>query len=407
MPARPAPAMRDGLLDVAAMTDEVLELVRCESPSDDLAAVARSADAVDGLGSRLLGRRAERIEIDGVTHLRWRFGGTPRVLLLGHHDTVWPVGSLPAHPAEVRDGRLTGPGSFDMKAGIVMAFHAIAALPSPDGVSLLITGDEEPGSTTSRALIEDEARGCAAALVLEAAGPGGALKTERKGVSRYEVHVRGRAAHAGLEPERGVNATLELAHQVQAVAGIGAPGIGTTVTMTRAEAGTTSNTVPARGHFAVDVRATSAAEQQRVHAEIGALAAHLPGASVEVLGGVNRPPLDLRSSRALFARISRIADELDLGPLDSVAVGGASDGNFTAGVGTPTLDGLGAVGGGAHADDEHVIVSELEPRARLLSVLIAELLADADAGARSGTGTGTDAGTATGGTEPGERIGRA
>lgn len=378
MPARPAPATRDGLLDLTTMTDEVLELVRCESPSDDLAAVARSAEAVDELGARLLGERAERIVIDGVTHLRWRFGAAPRVLVLGHHDTVWPVGSLETHPAEVRDGRLTGPGSFDMKAGIVMAFHAVAALPSRDGVALLVTGDEEPGSTTSRALIEDEARGCAAALVLEAAGPGGALKTERKGVSRYEVHVRGRAAHTGLEPERGVNATLELAHQVQAVSGIGAPELGTTVTMTRAEAGTTSNTVPARGRFAVDVRATSAAEQQRVHDEIGALTARLPGAAVEVTGGVNRAPLDLHASQALFARISRIAEAAGLGPLASVAVGGASDGNFTAGVGTPTLDGLGAVGGGAHADDEHVIVEELPRRARLLSTLIAELLSETD-----------------------------
>lgn len=383
MPARPAPATRDGLLDVDVMTEQVLELVRCESPSDDLAAVARSAELVDELGTRLLGERAERIEIDGVTHLRWRFGAEPRVLVLGHHDTVWPVGSLAAHPAEARAGRLTGPGSFDMKAGIVMAFHALAALPAPGGVTLLITGDEEPGSTTSRSLIEDEARGLAAALVLEAAGPGGALKTERKGVSRYEVHVLGRAAHAGLEPEHGVNATLELAHQVQAVAGIGAPEIGTTVTMTRAEAGTTSNTVPARGRFAVDVRATSDAEQQRVHAEIGALSARLPGAAVEVIGGVNRPPLDRRASQELFDRISRIAAETGHGPLASVAVGGASDGNFTAGVGTPTLDGLGAVGGGAHADDEHVIVAELPRRARLLSALIAELLAETSAAAEA------------------------
>ncbi|MFD0891785.1 M20/M25/M40 family metallo-hydrolase, partial [Streptosporangium algeriense] len=182
------------------------------------------------------GAEPERVVVDGRTHLRWRFG-RPRVLLLGHHDTVWPLGSLDRLPFEVRDGVLRGPGCFDMKAGLVMAFHALAALDDLDGVTLLITGDEEPGSPSSRELVEDEARRCSAALVLEAAGPGGALKTERKGVSRYEVLVRGRAAHAGLEPERGVNAAVEVAHQVMAVAGLGDPALGTTVTPARLEAG--------------------------------------------------------------------------------------------------------------------------------------------------------------------------
>ncbi|KHK97862.1 glutamate carboxypeptidase [Microbacterium mangrovi] len=358
------------------MTADTLDLVGCESPSEDRGALARSADLIDALGVRYLGEPAERIEVDGITHLRWRFGSSPRVLVLGHHDTVWPLGTLETHPARVQAGRLTGPGSFDMKAGLVMAFHALAALPSRDGVTLLITSDEEPGSTTSRALIETEARGCRAALVLESAGPGGALKTERKGVSRYEVHVHGRAAHAGLEPGRGINATLELAHQVLAIAEIGTPSLDTTVTITRAESGTTSNTVPARGRFFVDVRTATAAEQRRVDAEMRSLRPRVPGASVRVTGGVNRPPLAADASGALFERINRIAVELGLPPLSGLAVGGASDGNFTAGVGTPTLDGLGAVGGGAHADDEHVVVAELAPRARLLSALIADLLAE-------------------------------
>lgn len=363
-----------GLLDERTMIDEILELVRCESPSDDLDAVARSAQLVDELGTRYLGAPAERIVVDGVTHLRWASAESPSVLVLGHHDTVWPVGSLETHPAEVREGILTGPGSFDMKAGLVMAFHAIAALPLRTGVTLVVSGDEEPGSITSRALIEDTARGCDAAFVLEAAGPGGGVKTERKGVSQYEITAVGRAAHAGLEPERGVNAAVELAHQIHAVASLGDTELGTTVTVTRTGAGTTSNTVPATGSFSVDVRARTTAEQQRVHDAITALTPVLPGARVEVTGGPNHPPMHADASRDLYARLARVAEALGYPVPESLAVGGASDGNFTAGVGTPTLDGLGAVGGGAHADDEHVRVAELVPRATLLSALIADVL---------------------------------
>ncbi|MFI6183186.1 M20 family metallopeptidase [Nonomuraea sp. NPDC051191] len=358
----------------AAMIDDIERLVRCESPSGDLAAVARSATTVADVGAARLGAAAERVVIGGRTHLRWRFGGEPRVLLLGHHDTVWPVGSLERHPFEVRDGVLRGPGCFDMKAGLVMAFHALAALDDLDGVTLLVTGDEEPGSPTSRELVEEEARGCAAALVLEAAGPGGALKTERKGVSRYEVLVRGRAAHAGLDPERGVNATVEVTHQIAAVAALADPALGTTVTPTRLESGTTVNTVPARARFDVDVRVRDAAEQDRVDAAMRGLRPVLPGAGVTVGGGPNRPPLPASASKDLFERACRLAEALGIGPPASVAVGGASDGNFTAGAGTPTLDGLGAVGGGAHADDEHVLVAELPGRTRLLTALVADLL---------------------------------
>lgn len=358
---------------------DIEELVRCESPSEDLAAVARSAEAVAALGTRLLGVAPERIVLDGWTHLRWRFGpagASPRVLLLGHHDTVWPIGSLVTHPVGVHDGVLRGPGCFDMKAGVVMAFHAVAALPESEraGITILVTGDEEIGSPSSRGLIENEARGCAAALVLEAAGPGGALKTERKGVSRYDVLVTGRAAHAGLEPERGVNATIEVAHQVHAVAALADPARGTTVTPTRLDAGTTINTVPAAAGFGVDVRVRDEAEQDRVHAALQALRPVLPGADVEVVGGPNRPPLTPSATQDLFDRAATIALGLGLDPLTALAVGGASDGNYTAGVGTPTLDGLGAVGGGAHADDEHVLVAELERRTRLLTALVTDLL---------------------------------
>ena len=358
---------------VETMVAEILHLVRCESPSDDLAAVARSADVVAELGTTRLGAAPERIVVDGRTHLRWRFDGAPRILVLGHHDTVWPVGSLRELPARADDETLAGPGSFDMKAGLVIAFHALGRLTDLTGITVLVTGDEEPGSATSRALIEDEARASIAALVLEAAGPDGALKIARKGVSRYEVAVHGRASHAGLDPELGVNATLELAHQVQAVALLGDAAAGTTVTPTRTSSGTTTNTVPALASFSVDVRALSAAEQARVHAGMLALRPRIDGARVVVDGGVNRSPLAADSSADLFRRAQRVADRLALPPLTGVSVGGASDGNFTAGVGTPTLDGLGAVGGGAHAAHEHVLIAELEPRVRLLAGLIDDL----------------------------------
>jgi glutamate carboxypeptidase len=375
----------------AKLTAELLAdleaLVRCESPSADLAAVARSAEIVATIGTRRLGMAPEWLVLDGRPHLRWRFGsGAARVLLLGHHDTVWPAGSLATHPFGVDDGVLRGPGCFDMKAGLVIAFHAVAALADPSGVAILVTSDEELGSPSSRGLIEAEAAGCTAALVLEASADGGALKTERKGISLYQVTVRGRASHAGLEPERGVNASIEAAHQVLAVSRLGDPGSGTTVTPTVLESGTTTNTVPAAATFAVDVRVRDAEEQDRVHAAMLALQPVLAGAELEVAGGPNRPPLERSSAENLYRRAAEIAVRLGLEPLTEAAVGGASDGNFTAGIGTPTLDGLGAVGGGAHADNEHVLVAELPRRTALLTALITDLLADDQVSERATVG---------------------
>ena len=361
------------------MLADITELVNCESPSSDAAALARSAEATARVGERLLGRTPDRYVIGGMPHLRWHWASRPspdgrRVLLLAHHDTVWPIGSLAARPCRTDDAVLRGPGCFDMKTGIVMALHAVAALPDPAGVTLLVTGDEEVGSPTSRELIESEARACSAVLVLEGAAVGGRLKWARKGVSRYDLVVYGRAAHAGLEPESGVNATVELARQVLAVEMLGDPGLGTTVTPTLAEAGTSANTVPARGHFAVDVRAATPEEQQRVDAAMKALTPTLPGASVEVLGGPNRPPMTTRSTRGLFERAQALADELGLGGIEAASVGGGSDGNFTAGLGIPTLDGLGAVGGGAHSDQEHVLLDHVPSRTALLTALIRDQL---------------------------------
>ncbi|WP_214320278.1 M20 family metallopeptidase [Nonomuraea sediminis] len=354
------------------MIEDVEELVVCESFSSDLEAVARSAKVVAAMGARYLGAEPEFLVIDGVTHLRWTFG-TPRVLLLGHHDTVWPMGSLKTHPWSVQDGVARGPGVFDMKAGIVQTFHALAGLGSLDGVSVLITGDEEVGSITSSQLIEDAARGLDATFVTEASADGGALKTARKGTSQYDLKVYGKAAHAGLEPEKGANAGIELAHQILAISRMGAGA--TTVTPTVLRGGTTLNTVPAEAELGVDVRVAELSEQDRVDALMRSLAPVVPGTRLEVLGGPNRPPLEASMSAGLYALAQELATGLGLGPLTSASVGGASDGNFTAGVGCPTLDGLGGVGGGAHADHEHVIVAEMPGRTALLRALVEAVLA--------------------------------
>ena len=369
-----APSALSGrVVDDAAIIDTIRRLVECESPSADLAALHRSADLIAAIGSELLGTRPERIDVDGVPHLRWRFGSTTRVLLLAHHDTVWPMGTIDRLPYNVRDGALTGPGCFDMKTGLAMALHAVSSLDDRDGITLLVTGDEELGSPRSRALIEETAAGANAALVLEAAGDGGALKVERKGISLYEMVISGRASHAGLEPEKGVNATVELAHLTIAAAALGERDAGTSVTPTLASSGATTNTVPSQAQLWIDVRARSAAELERVDAALHAYQAATPGASIEVRGGFNRPPLEAEMSQELFAIAARVAERLGHAPLTRIAVGGASDGNFTAGIGVPTLDGLGAVGGGAHAEHEHVLVAEIAPRTRLLSELIDEI----------------------------------
>lgn len=369
--ARLTAALPEMLADLAG-------LVTCESPSADFAALAQSAEAVAAVGTRLTGQAPEIIETGGPTHLRWAFGNRPgRVLVVGHHDTVWPIGSLASHPWSQADGIVRGPGCLDMKAGLVQMFHALSLLDDLDGVTVLVTGDEETGSATSGPLISAEARGCNAALVLEMAADDGALKIARKGVSLYEVQVTGRAAHAGLEPWRGVNATVEAANQVIAVSALADEAQGTTVTPTVLHSGTAVNVVPARATLAVDVRASTVAEQRRVDDALHQLTAGLPGADVTVSTGPSCPPMEPAASAALFARAERIARLLGLGPLQGTTVGGASDGNRTAGAGAPTLDGLGAVGGGAHADDEHVLVADMPKRAALLAGLVADLLRDA------------------------------
>jgi glutamate carboxypeptidase len=367
------PALRDR---TATMLGHLEALVAIESPSTDLEATARAADAADALLVSLLGSPCERLDDGGRVHLRWSGGGPASVVLVMHVDTVWPIGTTARWAFDVVDGRATGPGAFDMKAGLVQGLHALSVLPDLTGVRVVITTDEEIGSPTSRTFIEDTARGARAALVLEPSAAG-ALKSARKGVSMYQLVVTGRAAHAGLEPEKGVNAGLELAHQLLSLEGIAHPSAGTTVTPTLLTAGTTTNTVPASAAVAVDVRAMTELEQQRVDVALHGLLPALPGAGLELLGGPNRPPLQPSASAALLVRARRIAEALGLPPLEDVAVGGGSDGNFTAGVGVPTLDGLGAVGDGAHAEGEYVVVSAMPERAALVAALVQELLEEA------------------------------
>ena len=361
------------------MTAELSELVALESPSDDLDLLARCSTRLVALGRAHLGAEPERIDAGGRVHLVWRTGPDPSVVLIGHYDTVWPAGTIGRWPFGVDEHRrASGPGAFDMKAGIVQMFHALSLLPwsgwqGPGGVAVVLTADEEIGSPTSRALIEDTARGARAALILEPSAKG-ALKVARKGTSMYEVHVTGRSAHAGLEPEKGVNATVELAHQVLAVSALSRPELGTTVTPTVAAAGTTTNTVPAAAVLHVDGRASDRAEQERVDAGMHRLAPALEGSGLRVEGGINRPPMDRSTSAELFERAVAVAHSLELPPVCGAAVGGGSDGNFTAGIGVPTLDGLGADGDGAHAEGEYVRLEAMPERAALLAGLMADLL---------------------------------
>jgi glutamate carboxypeptidase len=360
--------------DLDVMLADLAGLVEVESPSLQVDAVERSAAAVAALIERRVGSGAELVPSASGSHVHWRGGGPPRVLLVGHHDTVFPLGTLAARPFRVRDGHATGPGVFDMKGGIVLGVHAVAALADRSGVELLFTADEEVGSGASRALIEARAEACGAVLVLEPGADGGALKTARKGTGGFEVTVHGRAAHAGLEPEKGVNALVEAAIQVLAISELADRARGTTVTPTVARAGTADNVVPAEATIRVDVRVSELEEGARVEAAMAALSTFDPEARLEVAGGVNRPPMPEQATAELFALAQKVAAEAGLPSPTGVAVGGGSDGNFTAALGIPTLDGLGAVGGGAHADHEFVVVDTMIERARLLAALVGSLV---------------------------------
>lgn len=354
------------------MREDLAGLVAAESPSADLVALARCADVVAELGRRCTGVAPERVVVADRPHLQWRFGGGPvRVVLVGHFDTVWPVGTLARWPFTVDGGRCTGPGVVDMKGGLVVLFHALAALATVadlDGVAVVCNSDEEIGSPTSQALIEHTATGAAGALILEGSAEG-RLKIARKGIAHYTVRVAGRASHAGVAPHLGINAGIELAHHVLRIAALGDPP-GTTVIPTDSVAGTTSNTVPASARVSVDVRSFDPAELARVDAALHALQPVLPGADVRVEVGPARPAMPESASASMFALAQRVAAELGLPPVVGEAVGGGSDGNLTAGIGVPTLDGLGVVGGNAHAEGEWADLASMPERAALVAGLV-------------------------------------
>lgn len=359
-----------GVTDLDVMLRDLELLVNTESPSADLERMTTSAETLRALLDARIGGSTELVDGPNGPHVHWRGGGEPRLLLVGHHDTVFPAGTVAARPFAVADGRITGPGVFDMKAGLVQAIHAIAALDDRSGIELLVNSDEEIGSTTSRPLIEERAVACGAVLVLEPSADGGALKTGRKGTGTFDVRVHGRAAHAGLEPEKGINALVAAAELIGQIATLGDPATGTTVTPTVAAAGTADNVVPAEARFSVDVRVVEPGEKERIEAAMAALTTAVPGAVIEVGGGIGRPPMHETASAELYPLAVAAARRIGQPTPAGVAVGGGSDGNFTAAIGVPTLDGLGAVGGGAHADHEHVLVDTLVPRAELLSALI-------------------------------------
>jgi glutamate carboxypeptidase len=300
------------------------------------------------------------------------------ILVLGHLDTVYPLGTLKTMPFRIKGDRAFGPGAFDMKGGLVIALFAADALKRARlrlrrPVVFLWTSDEETGSATSRAIIEREARRSAAVLVLEpAAGLDGRLKTRRKGVGTAEITVTGRAAHAGINPQDGVNAVHEMALQVTRIARLSRLGRGVTVSATVAQGGDRTNVIPAQAHVAVDLRASSAREMRAVERGLRGLHPILPGARIQVTGGFSRPPLERVASARLFAHARRIASSMGL-VINESATGGASDGNLTGALGIPTLDGLGAVGEGAHSPGEYVLIRSLPERAALLAGLLATL----------------------------------
>ncbi|WP_363316603.1 M20/M25/M40 family metallo-hydrolase [Brevibacterium sp.] len=366
---------------LATFLAQLRRLIECESPSSDPRALAASAALIAEVGEEITGIRPRVRTLEGYPHILFDVGTGPRrILLIGHHDTVWPRGTLARMPFSVEDGIIRGPGADDMKGGVLIALHAVAALLATagedllDGVTVLITGDEELGSLTSRTLIEELSAGAEAVLVFESGGGSGEVKIARKGVAIYELEALGRAAHAGVEPEKGVNATVELAHQVLAASALGDAERGTTVVPAVMHSGTTTNTVPARGTLAIDSRAETTAEQERVDTALRALRAMDPRAELVLHGGINRPPLEEAAAAGLYARAREVAAALGHPELRRIRVGGGSDANFAAGVGAPTLDGLGTVGGGSHADDEHALVEWIPRRVELVAGLIASLL---------------------------------
>jgi len=346
-------------------------LVKCESPTEDLKACNDVVRLASDIATRVLGTPAEIRQIEGRPVFWWG-AAKPDVVLLAHLDTVWPIGSF-TPLWQIEGDVLRGPGTYDMKAGFVQALFALKGITG--SIALVGTTDEETGSHASRKLIQDLASHAKAVLVLEAAIDG-KVKTGRKGTAMYQVHVHGRAAHAGLEPEKGINATVEIAHIVTALGFLENKEKQTTVVPTLVKAGNSTNTVPDYGVLDIDARSYSTDELNRVDAAIRALVPLHPEARIEITGGLNRPPLDTTSTMELYERAEKVAARIGMPPLGHASVGGASDGNFAAAAGAKVLDGLGAVGSGAHATTEWVSIKALEERSAFLHEFIKDLLND-------------------------------
>lgn len=358
---------------IDALLADLEVLVTAESPSRDIQRLTHHAELIAELMDRLLGHRPHIIDSPVGPHIHWVGGPEPRVLILGHHDTVHPVGTLARLPFSIEAGIIRGPGVFDMKAGIVQAIHGVAALADRSHIEILLTADEEIGSRASRTLLEERALACGAVLVIEPSADGGALKIGRKGTGTIEITIDGRASHAGLEPEKGINSLVELAYLIPQIVDIARPEIGTTITPTLASAGTADNVVPAQTTLSVDVRIALPDEKARVEEAFRNLRTTVDGASLTLGGAIGRPPMHESAATELFDIAQRALANAGLESVNGVIVGGGSDGNFTAAVGVQTLDGLGAVGGGAHGDDEHVIAAAMPSRATLIALLCQDL----------------------------------
>ena len=354
---------------MTALTD-LKRLVECESPTEDLVACNQVVDLAIEITNSLLKVKAEKVMENGRP-VYWWGSKSPKIVLLCHIDTVWPKGSF-TPTWQVNGDVATGPGVFDMKAGFIQALYSLVGIEHLENqIALVATTDEETGSATSKNLIARLAKAADAVLVFEASLDG-KVKTGRKGTAMYQIKVTGLASHAGLEPEKGINATTEIAKLVLQIASLENQKFGTTAVPTVLHSGTTTNTVPAFATLDVDVRSFTKSELERIDNAIRTLKSDV--AKVEVTGGINRPPLEESSTSELHAKFEKVAASLGFPEIGKASVGGASDGNLAAAAGAKVLDGLGAVGHGAHAPTEFINVSYLEPRIKLTNAFIVELL---------------------------------
>jgi glutamate carboxypeptidase len=355
--------------------------VTAESSSLEKAAADRCCGVIAEEWSKH-GARVERItqkhrgDVLRLTHAPDKSRSSGQLLVLGHYDTVYSTGTLTKMPFRVAGGKAYGPGTFDMKAGIVQALFALQALQQAEAplhkrLVFLWTSDEEIGSEASRKLLEAEARRSDAVFVLEPSfGPRGLLKTVRKGVGEAKLIVHGRASHAGLAPQEGINAIHELARQLARIEGWNDVRHGVTINAGLIEGGTRTNVIPERARAVLDLRALRVSDMRNLERRLQALRPFHRGARLEITGGFDRPPLERKMSAALFGRAKSLAKQMNLS-LGECTVGGGSDGNFTAALGIPTLDGLGALGDGAHSRREHVLIDTMPARAALLAALLA------------------------------------